>query len=396
MPLIFFRKYYTTVLLWIFLTSTAPFIFFRWPGHPYKILTFLSLLLMCIHLSMKKILIIDKKLLFIISLQIIYYILLSIFYRDISNINLSVQLISLYIAIVYILNYVGVQKFVISFILVITYMGFGGLCAFFYHLFIGIEPFFRVEYGNDVSYFLGTTTTNVFISIGDLRIIRYSGFFDEPGTYGLFAIFALILNRVYLGSIKYDFFIIIFGLFTFSLAFYFAVFLYFIFFYFSIKSLKFVFITFILLILTYLFVRLNDNESYLKLYEMSFGRIEDTQNGLSTSNRGALMNLDLSSFLSNPIFGVGPKNIVAGANIFAIPAKYGIVGMFFFYIFLLWLFILLIKKNKNLSYFKLFMILLLSLFHRPELSSVFTLIFLYFFIYSLRKNTNFINKNYTL
>ena len=388
MLVIFMKKNYAILLIWIFLTSTAPFIFFRWPGHPYKILTFISLLIMCLHLVFKNKLFIDKRLLFVISIQISYYIVLSLFYNDISNINLAVQLISLYISIVFILNFGGPQIFANSFVLVILYMGLGGTSSFFYHLLFGIEPFFRVEYGNDVSYFLGLTTSNVFINIGDLRVIRYAGFFDEPGTYGLFASFALILNRIYIKSNKYDFFIIVFGIFTFSLAFYVASFLYLLFFYFHFKTLKYLLLSFFFISIMYTFITLNNTESYLKLYEISIGRLEDSQNGLSTSNRGGLMDFDLSSFLNNPIFGVGPKKFVAGANIFAVPAKYGIIGMLFFYSFLIWIFILLIVKNFSFFYLKLVTILLLSLFHRPELSSVFTLIFLYLVIFSLRDKYN--------
>ena len=119
MLVIFMKKNYAILLIWIFLTSTAPFIFFRWPGHPYKILTFISLLIMCLHLVFKNKLFIDKRLLFVISIQISYYIVLSLFYNDISNINLAVQLISLYISIVFILNFGGPQIFANSFVLVI-------------------------------------------------------------------------------------------------------------------------------------------------------------------------------------------------------------------------------------------------------------------------------------
>ncbi|MFK2266695.1 hypothetical protein ACIXMO_15990 [Bacteroides fragilis] len=110
-------------------------------------------------------------------------------------------------------------------------MGVGGTLTFFLHLLGLITPIFRVEYGSDISYFLGLTTTNVFFDSEGIRVIRYAGFFDEPGTFSLFSIFALILNKVYFNDKNKELLLILVTIFTFSIAFYVTIFFYFLFFY---------------------------------------------------------------------------------------------------------------------------------------------------------------------
>jgi len=380
----YFQKYKFLILYWIFLSSTAPFIFFRWPGHPYKILTFICLILMIIGFLVANKIIYDRSLLFILSLQFLYYSINFIIYQDISSFNLIVQLISLFISLTFLINLIGHTLFVRSFIIVLIVMGTGGVLNFVYHLIFGIIPFFRVEYGNDVSYFLGLTTTNVFISLNDLRVIRFAGFFDEPGTFGLFASFGLVLNRLYFKSKVYDIFLMCSGIFTFSLAFFFTSFFYIIFFYFNRKSISY-FISLSLVVALSFFILYSSNNLNLNfLYDLTFARLQETYSGLEESNRGFLMEHDLKLFLQNPFFGVGPAKYVAGANVFAIPAKYGIVGSFFFYAVLIWLILIIFNKKVNTGYIRVLFILLLSLFHRPELSSVLTLTIFYLIITSIK------------
>lgn len=70
----------------------------------------------------------------------------------------------------------------------------------------------------------------MFFDSEGIRVIRYAGFFDEPGTFSLFSIFALILNKVYFNDKNKELLLILVTIFTFSIAFYVTIFL-FLFFY---------------------------------------------------------------------------------------------------------------------------------------------------------------------
>lgn len=385
------------LLLWITLTSTAPFIFFSWPGHPYKLLTFACLSIMTIQIATnwnRKIF--DVKILVIILMQIGYYLFATFYHNDSSDINLCIQLISLFIIISYINSFIGFRSFVKSYIYVILAMGIGGTIIFFLHALIGIKPMFSVNYSEyGTSYFMGLTTTNIYINYSNIRIIRYSGFFDEPGTFALFSLFAIILNRIYFNNKRIELWLISVTIFTMSLAFYFIIFVYFLLFYFTRSNLKFFIAILIAISLSYLYLNKNiNNETISKVYEFTFKRFELDDNGLAQNNRAGNSEHDRAVFYQYPILGAGSaKKEVIGSNLFAIPAQYGIVGTFFYYAFLVYfaLQIISIKGKRRFFYSKILLLILLNFYHRPELSSVFTLLVFISIIHYVR-NESLINE----
>jgi hypothetical protein len=386
------------ILVWTFLTSTAPFIFFRWPGHPYKTLTAICLVLMLLGLAFKKSFkAYDWTIFIILLIQISYYLVLFLLYTDFSTLNLVIQLISLFILINYIRCFIGYYLFAKSFILLMIAMAIGGTVIFFLHAIKGLEPIFYVSYGGDISFFLGLTTTNVFINTENIRILRYSGFFDEPGAFALFSTFALVINKVYFDNKRNEFLLIVFTFFTFSMAFYFTMIFYFLFFYLKRSTFIYFLIIFISIPITFMVFKKIDIDIYTKFTSMTIDRFIETQTDPSSSNRSDLMKHDYKAFIENPFFGTGPSSdSVAGSNVYAVIAKYGIVGSLFFYIFLVYILLLIFKiRNKEKTKFlKLFFIISLSFFHRPELSSVFTLSIFYMIIYFLRFHKDEYSKSY--
>lgn len=382
------------LLLWLTLTSTAPFIFYSWPGHPYKILTFTCLLIMLFQMTMKwKRKIFDVKILLIVLMQIAYYILMTFYHNDLSHLNLCIQLISLFIIISYINGFIGFRLFVKSYIYIILAMGIGGTIIFFLHALIGINPLLIVDYSETgTSYFLGLTTTNVYYNLSDLRLIRYSGFFDEPGTFALFSIFAIILNKIYFKNNRVELWLIIVTMFTMSLAFYFVIFIYFILFYINKANLKYLIIILITIYFSFNYISNNKTNGTLsKLYDFTFSRLDlNNENGLIENNRVDKSEHDKEIFFKSPFLGVGSaKKEVIGSNLFSIFAQYGIIGSAFYYAFLVYfsLQIIMMKRKHRWFYLKILLLILLNFYHRPELSSVFSLLVFVSIIYYIKNES---------
>ena len=375
---------FSLILVWIFLTSTAPFVFFRWPGHPYKTLSFLCLFTMVFHLNVGRgVKRVDSSIFAIVLLQICYYILISFYHSDFKNVNLCIQLISLCIIISYIKIYVGFDVFVKSFIWIMLIMGVGGTLTFFLHLLGLITPIFRVEYGSDISYFLGLTTTNVFFDSEGIRVIRYAGFFDEPGTFSLFSVFALILNKVYFNDKNKELLLILVTIFTFSIAFYVTIFFYFLFFYVTKKDMKYVPLIISVVFICYLSLQNSNGGSLGTIYKLTFERLDFSEDARGNNNRAGPMENDRRIFFNNFLLGVGlGSEEVEGSNVFAVFARYGVIGSFFFYAFLIYLLLLIVNvplENRKL-FFKIYIVILLTFFYRPELSSVMVLLVFYMLI----------------
>ncbi len=369
-------KILSLTLLWLTLTSTAPFIFYKWPGHPYKILTFFCLTLMFFLLVMRPSRrVFDPKLLWLFTVQILFYIVIGILYKDGSSINLCIQILSLFLIIAFINSFIGFLSFVNSFIYAILAMGLGGSITFFAHMLVGLEPLFSVKYSaHGISYYLGLTTTNVFYGGDTLRYMRYAGFFDETGAYALYSVFALLLNKIYLQNRRIEILLIISTLFCFSLAYYVSICVYFLLFYLNKANVKYLLIFASLIFASYYYLQSNiDNATVNKIYGFTFKRFEINEKGLVEDNRKSHLENDKSIFLTNPLFGAENKKLVSGANFFSIFAYYGLVGSLFYYGLLILLFIYILSLRRRKTFFlKIFFIILLSLYHRPELSSVFT------------------------
>lgn len=392
------KKHKFLFLVWVTLTSTAPFIFYSWPGHPYKLLTFSGVVIMSVQILRKNNeKIFDYKLFLIILIQIVYYIFSAFYHIDSSNINLCIQLISLYIIITYINAFIGFKTFVHSYINIIFAMAIGGTLIFFLHAFVGVKPLFSVDYSETgTSFFLWLTTTNVYYDVSGIRFIRYSGFFDEPGAFGMYSIFAVILNKIYFNNVKKEFFLIVLTMFTLSLAFFVSIFLYILFFYVNKYNLKYVLLLISGVFILYFYLSSNtDDETIGMIFDASFKRFEMNDSGLVEDNRSALSENDKKVFLKYPLMGAGTaQEKISGSNSFSILATYGIFGVLFYYSFLFYLFyqILFFSFNNFLFYFKILIVILINFYSRPEISSVFSLLVFVSLIYYL-KHSKYTNKD---
>ena len=132
-----------------------------------------------------------------------------------------------------------------------------------------------------------------------------------------------------------------------------------------------------------------DNTTIKLLNKSTFERfkIEDNNDG-SMEERVQSSLHDKKLFLENPILGVQIENITSGNNFYSIFAKFGFLGSLFYYAFLVY-FLLLIFKLKGFQlifYMKIFIVILMNFFHRPEFSSALILLVIYSMIKFINMN----------
>lgn len=385
------------IIVWMCLTSTAPFIFYLWPFHPYKLLTFACLAVMSLLMIRRKNVYLSKKLVIVFLIQIIYFLVISVIFSVYKNINICVQLIACLIIIAYIESYIGFNVFARSYIYIIIFMGIGGCITYFAHVLIGINPIFEVQYSEigygSKTYFLGLTSTNVYVNRNGIRFIRFSGFFDEPGAFALYAIFALLINKTIFNNKRYEIILIVTTLFAFSLAFYVFLFIYIILFYFRLVNIKYFIIP--VLLLTIILIQLNryssDNQIINNINNFTLKRFTatDEKSILSGGSRSTKQKNDRLIFLDNPYWGIPDKSKVNGSNVFSTLAGHGILGSMFYYLLLLYFVYLILKKSitfKDASiYLKVFFLIIINFYHRPGFMDSFIVISVYVIISKLEQ-----------
>lgn len=359
------------LIFWILLTSIMPFIFLHWPGHPHKLLFLGVMLVICLILVYRNNLKANIYPIIANIILLLYYFFANIYYGN-PTLTMQLQCVSYFIMYLYLYNFVGIKDFVKSFIIIIILMGVGGTVILFLHLLVGVNSLFAVDYSeHHTSHFLWLTTTNIYYNLDGLRFMRYSGFFDEPGAYGLYAMYAILLNKLYFDNKKYEKLLIILPLFCFSMAFYLFIVLYILLLYFKRVHFKYFWLSLILLI-TLITVISNLDRSdpgNLKIYQFTVGRFVINDEGeLAGNSRRGYKEIALDIFVKNPFFGDG---ISSGSSIHFLFAQYGLIGAFWSNIHWIVYFLLILQyssgSNKVL-HLKILFLILISYYHRPGLN----------------------------
>jgi hypothetical protein len=281
-------------------------------------------------------------------------------------------------------------------------MGIGGAITFLIHLFIGIPPLFHIPYSDtSVTFFIGLTTSNEYYNVEGIRLIRYAGFFDEPGTFALYSLFAIIINKIYFGDRKVEYWLIIVTAFTLSLAFYIIIAIYLLLFNFKLSYVKYLIVPLVcsIIIFNYLNTYKGENNSILTLKKMTVERIKlDEKRTFVGNNRFEASSHDKKIFFQNPLFGTQSKEEIKGISFYYVFAMYGIIGSFFYYGLLVYFIfrILQMRGPTQIFFFKIIALIMLNLFHRPDFLSVFTLITIYSMIKYLDLYPQKMEHNYYL
>ena len=307
---------------------------------------------------------VPRTITFIIFLQIIVWILYGVIYNDSSYLTRVFLLLITFSILGLQLSYRNKFEFIKTYIFWLAFQAIAGTIGFVLVLIGLLHPISQfIEMDGRPGYFYGLFTTNAVFD----SFIRNAGFYDEPGALAFWGIFALLLNKLYIGNKKIEY-LLLFGLIsTLSMAYFIQVAAY-LFFFYKNQRKKILLSAFLFLIVLIGLASLNAG-----LDSAIFGRfIVDEQTGmLAGDNRYELMERCWRIFQTSPAIGVGANNLATvvaakegfvGANFFVNWASDGILGVVITYFPLL----LLLKLGQRKRQYKYaFIIILLGYLQRP-------------------------------
>ena len=228
----------------------------------------------------------------------------------------------------------------------LTIQGLLGVMAFVL-VYIGVlQPFVSLETkdGLGALHFYGITCSNEVLG----NFMRVGGYFDEPGAFAFWGVFALIFNKLTVDNRKLEILLIISLLFTFSAAYFVILPIYFVCFYSTkIKSM----ILTLLVLIPFLFV------TFSTLYsssEFMYYTVERFSGDQIRSRRYDQADNAKAIFRQSPVFGQGGRKFetmggnTISDNPYEILAKDGVVGFVITYLPLLYIVIRYRKKKEVL------------------------------------------------
>ena len=377
------RKLYSIIVytaIFFILLSSYPYIFFLFvPLPPIGILLLIDLFLMGgLVLLKRRIKVLPIAFNFCFVMQVLCWGFYFIWHHDSSYLVRILLLCITYLSILALYNIpTGVYKFTDKYNKFILIMAIGGATAFFLVLFSLLEPLFSftAQDGRNVQCF-GLTCTNTYLA----NVIRYAGYFDEPGAMAYWGVFALSFNYLFINNKLLTKVLMTCLLFTLSLAYYIQLVFFFLFFY--VKSAKQV----IILIFTAFIVGngifyLMEEDSVLYKYTLSRIEFDADSGSLEGDNRSSLAEKAKAQFVKAPILGIGATKMeemdYMADNPYEILAKDGIIGMFITYLPLI---IILYYKRKEFPYVAIAFILFLGYMQRPFHINIHHYFILYLFL----------------
>jgi hypothetical protein len=312
---------------------------------------------------------VPKTILVIIVFQIMVWILYAVIYIDGSYLT-RVFLLLITLSILGIqLSYQNKFQFIKTYNFWLVFQSVAGAIGFVLVLVGLLQPISQfIEMDGRPGFFYGLFTTNAVF----YGFVRNAGFYDEPGALACWGVFALLLNKLYIGNKKIEY-LLLFGLIsTLSMAYFIQAAVYLFLFYKKQRKKIFLLAIFFLLMLKGL---ASFNEG---IDHAIFGRfaINEETGSLAGDNRLELLERCWRIFTTSPLIGVGATNLATvvaakegfmGANFFANWASDGILGVVITYIPLL--FLLKLGKRKR-QYTYAFIIILLGYFQRPYSDTV--------------------------
>jgi hypothetical protein len=236
------------------------------------------------------------------------------------------------------------------------------------------------------------TFTNVKIDVGRSEIIRYSGYFDEPGRMGFYLTYALILNKLYFDDSKYENIIIFFGFLTLSLAFAVSVFVYLLWFYGNRdNAVYFLGLVFLVALLGwYIYENRNTSPKMDLLSQETVERVLPAREGdriIRGDNRSEGFMSNMKYLSERPTLGYGPsffqrKNLQLPSSLIIILVRYGLLGGIVFFMHVLYIFVKgIASARRKKAVIGAIILLSLNYLQRPQITGL-----LNFFVLSLVLN----------
>lgn len=276
----------------------------------------------------------------------------------------------------------GLVGFFVKYNWWILLMAVLGTIAWALQLFVGLSPLqsFVERAGGLTMYNYGLTFTKS--DLMNSGMIRYAGFFDEPGAMAYWGLYALLINKLYIKDNRLELILSISLLFTFSLGYYIQLVVYLLFFSSGHNKRSTRFILVIISVFVVIAITRLDLDS--DLYKSSIGRVaeamsesQENEDVFMADNRAGYAENAKAQFLNNPLFGSSLGEDM-GNNIYENLARYGIIGCLFILFPYLCIFIISIKY-KEWDLLKCGIIILLGFSHRPFHNAL----LYYFIMYSI-------------
>lgn len=353
------------VLTILMLFSSYPYMFFQvLPIPNIKLLAVFFLFVFFFLLLFKsKIKLPPRIFLYTIVVQILFLFFSFIYHADSTYITRIVIVLLIVLSLICICNTkYGLFTFVKFYNNIILLMAVAGTLCFILLLLVPFPPIAEfVNPDGRTGYFFGLSFTNFRIG----NIIRYAGFFDEPGAMANWGMFALVFNRLFIHNRKYEMFLSICLLFTFSLAYYIQLFL----FLFLLKKIKWTsaacLFVFIVLIVGVIYT---SKDTSIDIYRLTLGRfeIDGSTEKIRGDNRSELAEKAKEQFVRYPFMGQGAQKITdmdyMADNPYETLAKDGILGTIITYLPLI---IILIYKWHNKPYVYAVLLFSVGYMQRP-------------------------------
>jgi hypothetical protein len=244
-------------------------------------------------------------------------------------------------------------------------------------------------------YDFGLTYTNIFYQVGDVKLIRVAGFYDEPGTFAFYMTFSLLMARIFGMARWKEVLLIIFGLTSISMAFIVVTFLWLLF------SLNKQTLKYVLLIVALVAVALGrlDPDIRDRAYHVTVDRFSIAKSGgrlLKGDSRTPIMKDNFRAFVDAPIIGHGLhyEEYVGNqyrssfiVNPMAPFATHGVLGASLVNLHVIVLVIVLLgsKRLRGREKVLLFLVLIATLAQRPITINGFGYILFIVMIYELMR-----------
>lgn len=280
-------------------------------------------------------------------------------------------------------NRIGLVQFFEKYNRWILLMAILGCVAFFLVVSINFQPLYAVPDKADdrliYNYILTFSKSDEF-SIG---IMRYAGFFDEPGAMANWGIFALVINRLFIKNKWLEIILGVSLLFTLSIGYFVQYAAFLLLFHLFGKNRGRILLLVVLLFAIIGGVDMTRDATGNKIYESTFGRVEnyfnqsrESSNRLAVGNRATYTENAIKEFKKNPLFGTSRTGVEVGNNVYEPLALYGIIGS----VFILFPFILLVIwgiKYNDPDLLKCSIVIILGFTHRPFHANILSLFIIY-------------------
>lgn len=217
----------------------------------------------------------------------------------------------------------------------------------------------------------------------NVGIMRYAGFFDEPGAMAYWGIYALVINRLFIKNKWLETILGIALLFTLSIGYFIQYAAFLLFFHVFGKNKGQSLVIAVLIFAVISGITMTRDTANDEIYNRTFGRIEnmfneskESSNYIAVGDRATYTENALREFKDHPLFGTPRTDVSVGNNVYETLALYGVVGSFF----ILFPFLLLVIwsiKYKDLTLLKCSIVVLLGFTHRPFHTNILSFFIIY-------------------